>query len=168
MDPTYYSIGDHTESLQIDYDPTVISYDALLEVFWQAHSATAPPYARQYASLILYHDDGQRQAAEESKRRAEERLGATLHTEILPVTTFYVAEDYHQKYELRSNATLLRALSAVYPDPVALMNSTAAARVNGYLAGYGTPQALEEMRTGLGLPREAQGELARIVARYHR
>lgn len=60
---------------------------------------------------------------------------------------------------------LLDALSAVYTDPDALRDSTAAARVNGYLAGYGTPEGLEAHRDGLGLPPEAYQELERIVAR---
>jgi len=167
-DPTYYSLGDHSESIQIDYDPDVISYSDLLNVFWQSHSPLFPSYTRQYASLILYHDEEQRQLAEESKRREEERAGATLHTEIVPLDRFYPAEDYHQKHDLRGNAALLRAMAAIYPDPDDLRDSTAAARVNGYLAGYGTPEDLEADRERLGLPLEAYEELARIVARFRR
>lgn len=146
----------------------MISYADLLEVFWQAHSAASPTYSRQYASLILYGNDDQRRIAEESKRAEEERSGATLRTEILPLTSFYLAEDYHQKYELRSNPVLLHAFASVYPDPAQLMNSTAAARVNGYLSAFGTRERLEAEREALGLPAEAYEELARRVARFQR
>jgi peptide-methionine (S)-S-oxide reductase len=146
----------------------VISYAELLDVFWQAHSPVAPAYLRQYASLILYHDEEQRRLAEESKRREEQRTGATIYTEIVALKTFYLAEDYHQKYELRGNPALLSAFAAIYPDPDDLRDSTAAARVNGYLAGHGTPADLEVDREGLGLPADAYEELAGTVARYRR
>ena len=167
-EPTYYNLGDHSESIQIDYDPSVITYDALLDLFWEAHSPTFPSYLRQYASLILYHDEEQRRLAEESKRREEERVGMTLHTEILPLERFYPAEDYHQKHDLRGNQALLSAMAAIYPNSDDLRDSTAAARVNGYLAGYGTPEELEADKERLGLPPEAYEELARIVARFRR
>lgn len=165
-DPTYMRIGDHSESIQIDYDPRVISYADLLDVFWQAHDATARAYTKQYASLVLYHHEEQRRMAEESKRREEERAGAPVYTEIAPLRSFYPAEDYHQKYELRGNPVLLGAFAAIYADPADLRDSTAAARVNGYLAGYGTPEELRADREGLGLPPEAYEELARAVGRY--
>lgn len=97
-DPTYRSMGDHTESIQLDYDPDVISYEELLAEFWAQHSPTRPSRSRQYASAIFYADEEQRRAAEESKRRMESRLGVTLHTDIVPLERFYLAEEYHQHY----------------------------------------------------------------------
>jgi methionine-S-sulfoxide reductase len=97
-DPTYRSMGDHTETVQLEYDPTVISYDELLAEFWAAHSPIRPARSRQYASIIFYHDTEQREAAEASKRRMEELLGTRLHTEIVPLGHFYLAEEYHQRF----------------------------------------------------------------------
>lgn len=97
-DPTYRSMGDHSESIQVDFDPAVISYTDLLTEFWAGHRPTSPSRSKQYASAIFYHDEQQRQAAEESKRAMEERLGQALYTEIKPLDRFYMAEEYHQKY----------------------------------------------------------------------
>ena len=53
--PTYRALGDHAETIQVDYDPTQISYEELLEAFWTSHSPTSRPWSRQYASIIFYH-----------------------------------------------------------------------------------------------------------------
>lgn len=96
-DPTYTNLGDHTESIQIDFDPAVISYEDLLAEFWTSHMPTRPTRSRQYASIIFFADDAQRSAAEASKRAFENAVG-TAYTEIRPLDRFYLAEDYHQKY----------------------------------------------------------------------
>src|SRR5262249_18399740 len=59
-DPTYYSLGDHTETLQIDFDPTVITYEQLLEVFWHTHNPCAQPWSRRYMSTVFYHGESQK------------------------------------------------------------------------------------------------------------
>ena len=82
VNPTYHRLGDHTESIEVDYDPEVISYEDLLAVFWSSHSPTSRPWSRQYASLILTHDDTQRRLAEESLRREEERRGRKTVVEV--------------------------------------------------------------------------------------
>lgn len=151
-DPTYRRIGDHSESIQIDFDPDLITYDELLKVFWESHSPTSQPWSRQYMSLILYHTEAQKRAALQTKTRAEQDHGKTFVTEITPLPTFYRAEAYHQKYRLRQNKAVLNVLQDIYPDERMLMNSTLAARVNGYLAGYGTWENLREEFEALDLP----------------
>jgi peptide-methionine (S)-S-oxide reductase len=61
--PTYHSLGDHSETIQIEYDPEQISYEELLDIFWSAHNPTARPWSRQYASFVFYHDETQRELA---------------------------------------------------------------------------------------------------------
>ena len=80
----------------------------------------------------------------ETAARLEAELGRPVRTEILPATRFTRAEDYHQKYRLRRHAELMRQLEAVYPDPGDFTDSTAAARLNGYLAGFGTEERIRE------------------------
>ena len=103
-DPTYHSMGDHTESIQIDFDPNVISYQALLDHFWASHD---PVYKSscQYKSAIFYHDDEQKRLAEESFAEEEKKRKKKIFTCLQPLETFYLAEDYHQKYltKARSN-----------------------------------------------------------------
>ena len=114
--PTYYSLGDHTETVQIDYDPEKLSYDDLLKVFWSTHNPCYRPYSRQYASLILYHNDQQKKAALRTKQAEVNRRREKVHTEVLPLSRFYLAEDYHQKYYLQSRQVFKSHFRSIYPD----------------------------------------------------
>ena len=75
-----------------------MTYRKLLDVFWRGHSPTSRPFSRQYMSLIFYHNEEQRRMALESKKRYEATHGGRVFTEIIPASSFTVAEDYHQKY----------------------------------------------------------------------
>jgi peptide-methionine (S)-S-oxide reductase len=161
--PTYQNIGDHTETIQIEYDPTQVSYQELLDVFWGSHTPTAKPLSKQYASIIFYHDEKQKQLATASRDRAAARVESQIYTEIRPTTTFYPAEDYHQKYWLRHRPDFMREFRVIYPDDSDFVASTAAARVNGYLNGYGTLDALAQEADSLGLSPEMIEKLLDIV-----
>lgn len=139
QNPTYRRIGDHTESIQIDFDPERVSYEELLEAFFQMRDATRPAYSTQYASLVFCHSEEQRRTAEEIRSRFETLLGKLVLTQVRVLDRFYPAEDYHQKYALRSDAALMAEFAALYPDARDFRDSTAAARVNGYVYGVGGP-----------------------------
>jgi peptide-methionine (S)-S-oxide reductase len=162
-DPTYRTIGDHTETLEIDFDPASISCRELLEIFWASHRPTSPPWSRQYASIIFWHDNQQRIEAEASKREMERRVGP-MHTEVTETPRFYPAEDYHQKYRLRNTPALYREFRGMYPSPTDFRDSKAAARVNGYLDGWGSPVELEREIAGYGLSTEGADALREAVA----
>ena len=68
-DPTYNSLGDHTETLEIDFDPARVSYKELLEVFWKNHSPRTASWSRQYMAAVFVHDDEQKRLAGESRDR---------------------------------------------------------------------------------------------------
>ena len=148
--PTYHNIGDHSETIQIDYDPSRISYEELLAIFWDTHSPTFPS-SRQYMSIIFYDNDEQKIQALASRDREEAQIKSKLYTEIIPAGEFYLAEDYHQKYYLRQMSKLGQELQTIYPATEDFINSTAAARVNGYVGGYGLLTTLEEEIDSLGL-----------------
>ncbi|MCA9491709.1 MAG: peptide-methionine (S)-S-oxide reductase [Myxococcales bacterium] len=135
-DPTYRALGDHSEAVQIGYDPSVISYERLLTEFFAAHDPRGEPWSRQYRSAIFVVDAAERRAAELSLRAAEKRLGEPVSTAIEQAGTFTRAEDYHQKYELRHVGPVWAELTAAYPDLDDLLRSTAAARMNAYAGGY--------------------------------
>ena len=158
--PTYHNLGDHTETLQIDYDPSKISYEKLLELFWEEHDPTSRSWSRQYKAVVFHHNEEQKRLAVESRDRLAAKLGKTIHTEVLPYSRFYTAEDYHQKYYLRGHRNIMRQFLQHYPQAVDLMNSTAAARVNGYLGGYGTSASLKTDIDRLGLSEAAREELS--------
>jgi len=95
----------HAEVVQVEYDPVRISFEQLLEVFWQIHDPTTlnrqgPDVGTQYRSIVFYSDENERKAAEESKRRLDEsgKLGRPVVTQIVPAAEFYRAEEYHQRY----------------------------------------------------------------------
>jgi methionine-S-sulfoxide reductase len=159
--PTYHNLGDHTETLQIDYEPSKITFEKLLDLFWEEHDPTSRSWSRQYKAAVFYHDEEQKRIASASRERRAVALGRTIHTEVLPFSRFYPAEDYHQKYYLRGNRQILRQFQQHYPQAVDFINSTAAARVNGYLGGYGTQASLKADIERLGLSEADREELWR-------
>lgn len=105
--PTYEQVCSgrtgHAEVVQVTFDPSVISYDTLLDWFWKLHDPTTlnrqgADVGTQYRSAIFVHSDVQRAAAERSKRAAQPRFADPIVTEITDATAYYLAEDYHQDY----------------------------------------------------------------------
>ncbi len=108
-DPSYEEVSagatGHAEAVRIVFDPKKVSYERLLEVFWYnidplARDRQFCDHGTQYRSAVFYHDDAQREAAERSRRALVEShaLAGDITTEIVPASTFYPAEDYHQDY----------------------------------------------------------------------
>ena len=124
------------------------------------------PWSRQYMSIIFYHDEEQKRLAVESKKGEGERLGSMIYTELISATDFYLAEDYHQKYYLQDINELKKSFRAIYPDTIDFIDSTVAARVNGYIAGYGSVEILRENLGDFGLPPEGNDILLAIAASW--
>jgi len=158
--PTYYSLGDHSETIDIEFDPDKISYKNLLNVFWEGHEPTEQPFSLQYASFVFYHSDEQRRLAQETKEQIESRKGQQVHTGIVAAGTFYPAEDYHQKYYLRRYEALVREVRSLTGQDD-FTSSTVAARINGYLGGNGSLDHLKDQLKALGLSTEG---IDRVVA----
>lgn len=129
---------DHTETLQVDFDPAILSFEELLEYFWGGHNPTRPPYSRQYMSLLLYHNEHQHEAVLRSKEAWQHKLGDDITTQIKPYETFYMAEDYHQKYALQGRKNMMKPLNSIFPSFDQFIHSTLAARLNGLLQGEGS------------------------------
>jgi peptide-methionine (S)-S-oxide reductase len=165
--PTYYNLGDHTESIQIEYDPAVISYEELLDVFWASHDPFRQPWSRQYMAIVFTHDDEQERQAIEGRDRLAAGMGQKVTTEIVPFSRFYLAEDYHQKYRLQQDPVLVREFRAIYPSTQDFVDSTAAARVNGYVAGYGSLEMLRDELDSLGLSTGGRERLWDVVSSLH-
>ncbi|MBM1003682.1 MAG: peptide-methionine (S)-S-oxide reductase [Desulfofustis sp. PB-SRB1] len=158
-------MGDHTETVQLDYDPAIISYEQLLKIFWEDHDPTSQPYSRQYLHAVFYHNTAQRDAAQASKSALEQRLGSPVETQIIPVKSFTMAEDYHQKYMLKTDFGLKTEMTAIYPDHEDFVNSTAVSRLNGYVGGYGTREQLLKELDVLGISSKQKDRLRTIVRR---
>lgn len=134
--PTYEQIceGDtgHAEVIKIEFDPAVVSYKEIIDLFWDAHDPTSVTkedmykhgkflpkgtayqgndYGSQYRSIILYTSEEQKKVAEASKAAAQKNFKEPIATEIVPLTKFYVAEDYHQNFKERNpNQGYVRAV----------------------------------------------------------
>jgi methionine-S-sulfoxide reductase len=167
QNPTYHNLGDHTETIQMDFDPRKVSYQSLLDIFWQCHDPLARPWSRQYKSVIFYHDDEQKSLALASRDRLEAAQKRKIHTEMLPAARFYLAEDYHQKYILQGVPELKREYRRIYPKTEDFVNSTAAARVNGYIGGHGRPADLRKDLGMLGLSPGAQERLWQMAQSHN-
>jgi peptide-methionine (S)-S-oxide reductase len=107
--PTYRAVCSgktgHAEVVQVEYDPSRVSFEKLVDVFWQIHDPTTlnrqgPDIGTQYRSIIFYSDENERAAAEKSKQRldASGKFHRPIVTQIVPATQFYPAEEYHQRY----------------------------------------------------------------------
>lgn len=113
--PTYEEVSSgetgHAESIEIVFDPSKVSYDRLLDVYWMSVDPTQTDgqfvdHGSQYRTAIFYHSAAQKRAALASKARLEKekRFDGPIVTQIVPASTFYAAEEYHQKYYLKSRA----------------------------------------------------------------
>ncbi|HEX2267310.1 MAG TPA: peptide-methionine (S)-S-oxide reductase MsrA [Actinomycetota bacterium] len=112
--PTYEQVCSHTtghaEVTQVTFDPEQVSFDQLLEVFWAMHDPTqvnrqGPDVGDQYRSVIFTHSEDQALTAKTSKEQAQSRFSKPIATEIVPLTAFYPAEDYHQAYYEKNGHT---------------------------------------------------------------
>ena len=158
-DPTYYNLGDHTESIQVDFNPEEISFEELVRIFWNTHDPSSRSYSTQYANILFYHNERQKMIAERTKAELAENSDKEVYTEIKKIEKFYPAEAYHQKYRLRQSNPFIGIMKDIYPEEEDLRDSTAAARLNGFLAGHGTPEEVEQVADKLGLTDPAREKL---------
>jgi peptide-methionine (S)-S-oxide reductase len=123
--PTYEQVCSgatgHAEVIQVTFDPAVVSFDELLDVFFHSHDPTTPnrqgaDRGTQYRSIILYHDDEQREAAERAKQRLDSSgdFPDPIVTAIEPLTEFHPAEKHHQNY-YRDNANQPYCMAVIRP-----------------------------------------------------
>ena len=105
--PTYREVCSdrtgHAEVVQVTFDPSIVGYSQLLDIFWSNHNPTTlnrqgPDVGMQYRSAIFYHSEDQKTEAKASMARQQVKLSRPIVTEITPAVTFYRAEEYHQQY----------------------------------------------------------------------
>lgn len=134
--PTYEQVSrgstGHAEAVEVYYDPDVVSFETLVEVYYGSHNPTtvdgqAPDFGKQYRSIIFYQNDEEKKIAEDYKAKLEAsgKYDEPIATEIVPFKKFWVAEDYHQNYERNhpdqpyvKNVSIprLRKFQAKYPE----------------------------------------------------
>ena len=125
QNPTYQDVctdeTGHAEVVQVTYDPQVVSYRELLEIFWKLHDPTTlnrqgADVGTQYRSVIFYHTDEQKELTEHYKQKLDESgaFSRPIVTEIAPLSEFYPAEDYHQNY-FRENGKMPYCRAVIVP-----------------------------------------------------
>ena len=149
--PTYRSLGDHTEAIQIEFDPAVTSYGELLDVFFAGHDPCQEAWSRQYQAILFWHDDVQRETAEIRARGIADSRGRPVRTELRAYERFWPAEDYHQKYYLRGKQALAASIRARFDSEEAFVHSPVVARVNAHLGGHYPLSALRGDLAEIGL-----------------
>jgi len=154
---------DHTETVQIEFDPSKTSYEKMLQLFWEGHDPTYKKSKRQYMSGIWFHNSEQEQKIKKSKAEMQAKLGKEIVTVIEKASKFYLAEDYHQKYELQKCGDILDSLN--FSSTNEMINSTVAAKINGYLGGYGSVEQLQGEINTFGLNETMKARLLNKVSR---
>lgn len=163
--PTYRRMRDHTEAIQIEFDPKVISYNKLLATFWSSHDPFGRAWSTQYKPVLWTHGKAQATAAKSSRDALAKKSKRKVTTAIALATRFWIAEDYHQKYYLRSRKGLVRALLGTAATDETIRQSTIAARANGWVTGHGTPTEIAKQVKSLGLDAGARKALATAIGK---
>jgi peptide-methionine (S)-S-oxide reductase len=140
----------------------------LFDIYWSNLDPYYPPYSRQYMSIVFYHNDFQKKIAQERKTLSEEKRGKKVYVEIVPYTKFYMAENYHQKYYLQLRKELFEELLERLGSFTNFVNSTSAAKINGYIKGYGTKKKLLEDITEFDLSERGKDLLLETFNSYGR
>lgn len=128
-------MGDHTEAVAIDFDPSVISYQQILKEIWQSHDPLRNYGSAQYRHAIWYSNNDQKADIESTRDQVAELLHVSVDkiaTDIEPASEFTYAEDYHQKYSLRMQRDLIDDLESLFVDYLHFTDSTAMTRLNGW------------------------------------
>ena len=157
--PTYHDLEKHAEAIELDYDPAVFTYEDMLDLFFASHRPVGGMRSTQYRSAIFCHDDAEVTAAERSKEKHASQWGVEVATEIVLGATFWMAEDYHQKYRLQQQRVLMNEMHRIFPDFWDIVASPTAMRLNAHVAGTLDPAVLEKELALYGLSSEVEKAL---------
>lgn len=136
--PTYREMGDHTEVVQLTFNPQLLSFEEIVKRFWDSHNpVNINDYkGNQYRSLLMVHNDRQSAAIQHMIEQWRELGQSEPATAIIPYSVFYRAEDRHQKYYLQRYPDAMEKLGMLFSTQAELLGSTLAARLNGLAKGY--------------------------------
>ncbi|KAH0856975.1 hypothetical protein HID58_085236, partial [Brassica napus] len=149
VNPEYRKLGDHAESVQVEYDPRVVGYRQLLDVFWSSHDSRqvfgqGPDVGNQYRSIIFTNSTEELRLATISKEREQLKSRSSIvTTQIQQLGTFYRAEPDHQKFELKQHPFLLQLIGNMAEEE--LERSALATKLNGYAAELCPPRVQKQI-----------------------
>ncbi|KAJ6807628.1 peptide methionine sulfoxide reductase A5 [Iris pallida] len=152
--PEYRNLGDHAECVMVEYDPNLIQFKQLLDVFWASHDSRqvfgqGPDVGDQYRSIIFTNGTLEARLAAASKEREQTKSRSSIvTTQILQIGIFHPAESEHQKFELKRNRFLMQLIGNMPEDE--LVSSTLAAKLNGYAAELCSPETQKKIDARIG------------------
>lgn len=141
--PTYNNIGDHAETAKVIYDPDKISYQDLVDYYIENTSSNVRPTSGQYRYIVFYANEKQEEYIKELAQKRKEEDNLFFSPEKLE--KFYLAEDYHQKYQLRTSNQLYQKTLSLFDDEETLIDSHLAAKLNAYRSGFITAEEMIEI-----------------------
>ncbi|WP_434303156.1 peptide-methionine (S)-S-oxide reductase [Clostridium botulinum] len=165
--PTYNSIGNHLETVEIYYDSSKIAFEDLLMVFEKNHNYTTRPNLLQYNSAILYNNENEKELCLNWKKSKEEELTKEVLTKISPIEKFYYAEFYHQKYYVQLEPVIMSNLRSKFSTGNDLISSPLCHKLNAYLAGYSSLKNLNKEIKDFNLSKDAKNRLLSIVEGFN-
>jgi len=158
LKPSYYKLGDHTECVDIYFDPNTTSYEMILNLFWKSHDPTVRT-SSQYRSLILTHSQAQADQAAGSCLEQTKNQQKEILTKQQSFGTFFSAEEKHQKNQLRRHPALLNCFNWER----SLSSSYVATRLNSYVGGHSTMASFNKEWVFLGLSKEMAGYVRNVI-----
>ncbi|MHB9924920.1 peptide-methionine (S)-S-oxide reductase [Clostridium botulinum] len=165
--PTYNSIGDHLETLEVHYDSSKIDFQNLLTIFEKNHNYTVRPNLLQYYSAIFYNNENEKELCLDWKKNKKEELKTEVLTKISPIEKFYYAEFYHQKYYVQLEPVIMSNLRSKFSTGNDLISSPLCHKLNAYLAGYGSLKELNKKIEDFNLSQDAKNRLLSIVEGFN-
>ena len=164
---TRVGFSDGAEVVQVDFDPESISYQALLDVFWRSHNPVGSNRSRLYQKGVFVHNDAQDRIAKKSLATQQSSSGSKITSTIEPAN-FRLASSSDQKYYLRHDPSLWSEFQKQYSKDSDIVDSPAAAKVNGYLAGNSNRKQFEAYSESLGLSPQSLARLRdRVPTKAH-
>jgi peptide-methionine (S)-S-oxide reductase len=161
--PTYTNSRDHSETVELLYDPSSISYRELCREFFHAHNPAWTGVLKQYANALFYTTGQERRIAEQESERRGSKDGTVMRTPLREFDRFHPASASHQKHHLRTHRELMSAFRSVFPDDTAFTASTAAMRVNSAIAGFSETALIRQELPEYGLSESAAERVQLLV-----
>lgn len=166
INPSYTNLGLHTEVVEIDYDPEIISYSDLIDEFFDAHNETLRPYDQRVKSLVFYRDKDEFEIAKSKleKIRVEAETGKSVYTELKEFSVFYIAEEKNQNRSLKTEISLYEEIKSKFGSEKKVLLSVLASKLNGVVYGYGSAEKAEEILSKSALSDQAIERVKEIIS----
>ncbi len=163
--PSYKVVDFHSEVVEIDYDPQIISYGELIDIFFEAHNETLRPYDQRVKSLIFYRNQDEHEIAKAklNQIRLTTPEDESVFTELKAFEIFYLAEEEHQNRSLKLEVSLYDELTQIFETDERILLSVLASKLNGYIYGYGTEENAERLLEMSGLSQTSKDRVREVI-----